>query len=1009
MAFFLCCALLANSAIPALADPVVKDVASGDADSYLYGGNENEFLIYVSTATGDVNGDGLPDLVMGHDRGGDNFPYFYTGKVYVFLGRTDLDPEVDLGAEADLVINGYYGSFLGNSVACGDINGDGIDDILMGAMWDNPGGAMFSGGVAAVLGRADLPSLSPWDFNSNPPDLYFSSASSGEMCGVSVISGDIDGDGYDDVLFGAHLGNGGMHFYDGINWIAQGRANQDFIHDLHMIDATHGWAVGRYISAYDTIYRFNGNIWEADSLFHRYKVDLNGVTATDTSHAWAVGAGGTVLFNGDFNDTKGWTAQSSGVSSTLLDVDALDSARVWAVGDGGTIIHTTDGGDSWQAQNSGVTVKLRGISVLASDNAWAVGDGGTILHFDGSSWSQVKPSPTTRDLHSVHALDGSHVWAVGDGGTILFFDGSSWQSQASPVTTNLRGICASGIGSAWAVGESGTVLRTTDGGATWTQQAVTFTQDQKAVQALDPSQVWMAGDAATGRAYIVWGRSTWPSWEYPTNPIRPNKVINGVDPLDQTGYPVSLGDLNGDGRADILVGAMDADGPDDSRQGCGEAYVIYGRTKGSLPYFIDLASYSDCTIIGGSPMDGLPSSMCQPLKSLNGDRYDDIVLGVMWGDGPGDSRPGCGEVVVVFGGALPPILDLSHNPPYITVYGPEQNVGAGYSVEVLDFNADLLPELAVGSTSASKGTERPNCGAVWLVHGTSSWPAQVDLATSAAMTIYGAERDAAFGFCISSANLNGDPVGYEDLVISDPMGGGPGNTRLRCGEHFVFLGYDDMPPTCSIGNVADGAVLAGKVSVDVDAYDYHGIDRAEFRVNGTLRHVDNTAPYSWEWDTRKEWEGGGYRLQVTAYDIHGNQASDSRQLSINNTIPSLSRTWYLAEGTTAWGFEEYVLIQNPNPEEVRATVTFMKPGGAFQTESFKVGPESRFTLFVNAFVAESDVSTRVEASLPVICERAMYWKGRDGGHASIGVTLPSKIWYLAEGTTAWGFEEYVLV
>ncbi|WP_287152551.1 DUF5719 family protein [Candidatus Solincola tengchongensis] len=1008
-ALFLCCAVFLLATFPSAADPVVKDTAAGDANSYLYGGNAGEVLMYASTATGDVNGDGLSDLVIGHDQGGDDFPYLYTGKVYVYFGRTSLDPEVDLGTGADLVINGYYGSFLGNSVACGDINGDGVDDILMGAIWDNPGGAMFAGGVAAVFGRPDLGDWSPWDFNARPPDLYFSSANGGEMCGMSVISGDIDGDGFDDVLFGAHLGNGGIHLYDGTDWKAQGRANQDFIHDLHLIDAKHGWAVGKYISAYDTIYRYDGSVWQADTLFNKFKVDLHGVTATDTTHAWAVGAGGKVLFNGDFNNTKGWAEQNSGVAATLRDVDALDSSRLWAVGDGGTIIHTEDGGSTWTAQASGVSVTLRSLSAVGPGDVWAVGDGGTILHYDGASWSRVSPSPTTRDLHSVHAVDATHVWAVGDGGTILHYDGASWKAQTSPVGVNLRGVSASGPTSVWTVGDSGTVLRTADGGSTWTKEAVLFTQDQRIVFALDATHVWTAGDAATGRAYIVWGRSLWPEWDYYTNPIKPNKVINGVDPLDSAGFPVSLGDLNGDVCADMLIGAFDADGPGEQREGCGEAYVVYGRPKGSFPYFIDLGSESDCTVFGASPMDGLPSSVCRPLKDVNGDRYDDLLLAAMWADGPGESRPGCGEAYVIPGGNLPPVQDLSQSPPQVTLYGPETNVGAGYSVEVLDFNADLLPDIAVGSTSAGMGTERPNCGAVWLVNGISSWPSLVDLAVSSSLAIYGAESNDAFGFCLTSADLDGDPQGYQDLVASSPMGDGPGNTRPGCGEHFVFLGHDNFLPTCTVTNVAEGAVLAGTVNVEVEAYDFHGIDRVEFRVNGTLRHTDNTAPYTWGWDTRQEPDGAGYGLQATAYDVNGNAASDSRLVSINNAVPPLSRTWYLAEGTTAWGFEEYVLIQNPNPEGVQATVTFMKPGGAVQTEVFQVGAESRFTIFVNNLVPGSDVSTRVEATLPVICERAMYWRNRSGGHDCIGVTSPSRTWYLAEGTTAWGFEEYVLI
>jgi hypothetical protein len=126
-----------------------------------------------------------------------------------------------------------------------------------------------------------------------------------------------------------------------------------------------------------------------------------------------------------------------------------------------------------------------------------------------------------------------------------------------------------------------------------------------------------------------------------------------------------------------------------------------------------------------------------------------------------------------------------------------------------------------------------------------------------------------------------------------------------------------------------------------------------------------------------------------------------------------STSWLLAEGSTAWNFEEYVLVQNPNATVTTVDFDFMKPGGSQVRRSYSLAPLSRFTLNVASVVPGSDVSTSVQADQPVIAERAMYWpkgsRSRAEGHCSTGSVTAASSWYLAEGSTAWGFDEYVLL
>ena len=121
--------------------------------------------------------------------------------------------------------------------------------------------------------------------------------------------------------------------------------------------------------------------------------------------------------------------------------------------------------------------------------------------------------------------------------------------------------------------------------------------------------------------------------------------------------------------------------------------------------------------------------------------------------------------------------------------------------------------------------------------------------------------------------------------------------------------------------------------------------------------------------------------------------------------------WYLAEGCTNGGFETWVLVQNPNPQPAHVSLTFMTDTGPVKGPSAVVPASSRMTFNVADTVpGRWSVSTEVASDKPVVAERSEYWANRTAdGHDSIGVSAPSKAWYLAEGCTNGGFETWVLV
>lgn len=131
-------------------------------------------------------------------------------------------------------------------------------------------------------------------------------------------------------------------------------------------------------------------------------------------------------------------------------------------------------------------------------------------------------------------------------------------------------------------------------------------------------------------------------------------------------------------------------------------------------------------------------------------------------------------------------------------------------------------------------------------------------------------------------------------------------------------------------------------------------------------------------------------------------------------------TWYLAEGSTAWGFTTYINIQNPNPTGVDIAVTYMTPTGPEFQPPFIMPANSKVTINPLPFLGQKDFSTRVVCTDPtktIAVDRQMSWMGGPGSeieknmetHSSVGVTSASNVWFLPEGSSKWGFETWLVV
>jgi hypothetical protein len=219
----------------------------------------------TSVASGDINGDGYDDLIMGARFADPNG--YYSGATYVVFGT-------DAGFASNVDLSGLDGSNgfklsgvaaydqSGRSVAsAGDINGDGFDDVIVGAPFADPNGTR-SGASYVVFGKeggfAANIELSSLDGSNG---FRISGATERDFSGSSVASaGDVNGDGFDDVIVGAPYTGlddyDHRYFYSGASYVVFGKAG-GFASDIDVasLDGTNGFKIEALIEG---VYDYNG-------------------------------------------------------------------------------------------------------------------------------------------------------------------------------------------------------------------------------------------------------------------------------------------------------------------------------------------------------------------------------------------------------------------------------------------------------------------------------------------------------------------------------------------------------------------------------------------------------------------------------------------------------------------------------------------------------------------------------------------------------------------------------
>jgi hypothetical protein len=184
-------------AVPTRAEPY--DVT--DYSVMCVTGQTEDAMAGRSVAFLDLNHDGVGDLAVGSP--GDSSEGLSAGKVLIYLGDS-------AGASPDIEIAGSEGERFGFSVArAGDVNADGVDDLIVGAP-DNDSAGLDAGAVYIFLGSDDIGDLP--DRACNAAIVIEGVLDRGQL-GYSVSSaGDIDMDGSDDVIVGAPFAAGGAAY-----------------------------------------------------------------------------------------------------------------------------------------------------------------------------------------------------------------------------------------------------------------------------------------------------------------------------------------------------------------------------------------------------------------------------------------------------------------------------------------------------------------------------------------------------------------------------------------------------------------------------------------------------------------------------------------------------------------------------------------------------------------------------------------------------------------------------
>ncbi len=721
------------------------------------GANQSSAYGHSIATAGDVNGDGYSDVIIGEP--GFKVANVSRGRALVFLGSPS-----GLSASPHWTAVGSS-SDLGRSVStAGDVNGDGYSDVMVSTAYGPIDSATILGGAYLYLGSSSGLSSTPvWQTNGTK---YF------ENFGNSVCTaGDINADGYSDVIIGApqysvtsSSNEGAVYaFYgsasglsDSANWFMTGQQpGYKFGFAVYTAGDVNG-------DGYSDIIVGSPDSGKAD-VFHGSSSGLSNASNWSYTGAAGSGFGYSVSSAGDFNgdgysDVVVGAPGDTGMAFAFTgSPSGLSVNSVWSViSDGATnslgfnvrIAGDVNGDGYSDLMICGYSPKAfvyhGSPSGFPSNNNWTYSGGGGSF-----GWTVAGAGDVNGDGYSdvvIGAPDYDNGATVV--GRFFIFHGSS---DGLPLTPNFIKTGTNSGSNIYRVGRCVASAGDVNGDG-YSDVAVGINTGVFAVSSFGGVEIYYGSSS---------GISSTPSWTKSSN-------VSG----DEFGTSVaSAGDVNGDGYSDIIVGAWKLNSLD------GAAYAFHGSENG-------LSANADWST-GGSTGSWFGYSVSSA-GDVNGDGYADVVVGApstfYFGSPNGAAFVYHGSSSGLSNSANWQYTESSYRPRFGNSVACAGDVnGDGYSDVLIGLNKYYLFPREVGAAACYYGSS------------TGLNPFFPEWFVEAPVQSFSHE----FGGCVSSAgDVNGD--GYSDVIVSAPY---------PFGNVYCYYGSSSGLPLSFSANLSNPSTL----------------------------------------------------------------------------------------------------------------------------------------------------------------------------------------------------------